>query len=330
MNYYLLGGLLLLISSCQTKTGPFPSVMDINEFPTTTMVATMEEEVDWNKNVLYCPTLLYAWQEIKDTLPQPFVIEAQLLPLRQLNNSVGHLGALEEGEYEKEITVELDHIAARASFKANLLLETPLESNPIPLSFDGEKVASFGGYGINKAVANQVEVLFYESAEELAILLFPKDRDQHLILYKTRDKTHRSLGERYAVLLEKMEHYESNGPKASTWVEDDVLAIPTLAFNLEKNYERLEGSSFSAGGKLLSIMTAQQRIALALNETGALVESEAEVILSRSAEEELQSRLPLRLIFNDDFLLVAKKRTAVQPYLLTWISDPTLMTPIAE
>lgn len=324
MYYYVFG--VLFLCSCQPSSGPFPAVQNIKEFPTTTMVATLEEQVDWDKNILYCPTLLYAWQEIKDTLPQPFVMDASCSSLKRLNNSLGHVGALEEGDYEKSITVEANQIVATAFFNANLLLETPLEKTPINLSFDGKEVACFGGYGDNKVVSNQAQVLFYESKKELAVLLSPKDSSQALIFYKTKDTQQRTLEERYMVLKEKIARYHSNAPKANAWIEDDILALPILAFNLEKNYEDLEGTSFSSGGAPFSITKVQQRIALALDETGALVESEAEVIVSRSMYEPIQSRAPLRLVFDDDFLLVAKKRTAEQPFLLAWISDRTFMT----
>ena len=326
MYYYVFGAVLLMLYSCQMSSDPFPAVQDIKECPTTTMVATMEEQVDWDKNILYCPTLLYAWQEIKDTLPQPFVIDTSFSSLECLNNSLGHVGALEEGDYEKNITVGARQIVATTFFKANLLLETPLEKDPINLSFDGKEVACFGGYGDNKVVSSQAQVLFYESKEELAVLLSPKDSSQSLIFYKTKDTQQRTLEERYAVLKEKIVRYHSNAPKANTWIKKDILALPTLAFNLEKNYSDLEGTSFSSGSDPFSITKVQQRIALALDETGVLIESEAEVVVSRSIYEQIQSRAPLRLVFDDDFLLVAKKRTAEQPFLLAWISDGTFMT----
>lgn len=327
MKYYYLISLLLLCVACQPPTSPFPPVQDIGAFPTTNMVAALEEEVNWEHNILYCPTLLYAWQAIQDTLLQPLEIGAQATALQRLHQSKGHVGALEAGEYDQAIIVEGNSIQAKAAFKANLLLETPLEINPINLTFDDQIVNCFGGWGEDTAVSQQIKVLFYESEEEFALAITPKNPEHELIFYKTAKRKGKTLGALYKRLNQKITKKGKNRhPKENAWMEDDLVAIPNLAFNIQHNYPDLVGGNFSAGGMEYSIAKAQQRIALVLNETGALVESEAIMeAVAEAIEEEIQARAPLRMILDKDFLLVAKKRTTPSPYLLVWITNPVFM-----
>lgn len=309
---------LICLSSCSST----PPTKDIDAFPTTIMVATMDEEVNFDNNVLYCPTLLLAWKEIQEHLPQPFEIEEEDQPLVLLNSSKGHLGALEEGDYEKEVTLGGNVITAKTSFKADLALETPLEDNPIAMTFDKKKVLCFGGSGKHDAVVNQVEVMHYASPEEFIIRITPKNQDHELLLYKTNSNK-ASLDALYKELRANLQL----GAGKRGWIEEDKLAIPALAFNIEQNYKQLVGLPFMAGSQEWEVKKAWQKIALTFDKTGALVESEAEaVVMSRSAVT-----IPSRdLFFDDNFLLVAKKKAAQQPYLLVWVSDPAFMSPTEE
>lgn len=327
MKYYCLISCWLWCYACQSPASPFPPVQDSSAFPTTSMVATLEEKVDWEHNILYCPTLLYAWQVIQDTLPQPLKIESPQLPLKRVQQSKGHLGALEAGEYEQNLAIEGNRIKATVAFKANLQLETPLEVNPITLEFDQQVVDCFGGYGGDSAIYQQIRVLFYESEAEFALALTPKDPKQELIFYKTNPKKGKSLGALYQALTSKIAKKEQNRhPKEDAWMEDDLVAIPNLAFNIQHNYSDLVEAAFMAGKQLYTITQAQQRIALALDETGALVESEAIMeAVTEAIEEPIQARAPLRMVLEDDFLLVAKKKAAAAPYLLVWVSNPAFM-----
>lgn len=313
---FLIG--LICLSSCSSTPAP----KDIDAFPTTIMVATMEEEVNFDNNILYCPTLLLAWKEIQQKLPQPFQIEEQYQPLVLLNSSKGHLGALEEGDYEKEVTLGGNTITAKTSFKADLALLTPLEENPINMTFDEKKVVCFGGNGKQDAVMNQVEVMHYTSPEEFIIKITPKNEDHELLLYKTNNKP-TSLEALYQDFTTKIQLGEGK----RDWVAKDKLAVPALAFNIEQNYKQLVGLPFITNGNKWKVKKAWQKIALTFDKTGALVESKAEaVVMSRSAVT-----IPSRdLFFDNDFLLVAKKKAAQQPYLLVWVSDPAFMSPIEE
>lgn len=327
MKYYCLLSCWLLCYACQSPDSPFPPVQDSSAFPTTSMVATLEEKVHWEHNILYCPTLLYAWQSIKDTLPQPLTVDAKQGALKRLHQSKGHLGALEAGEYEQTLVIEDNRIKATVAFKVNLQLETPLEVNPITLEFDQQVVDCFGGYGGDSAIYQQIRVLFYESEAEFALAITPKDQNQELIFYKTNKQKGKSLGALYQALTLKIAKKEQNRhPKEDAWMEDDLVAIPNLAFNIQHNYSDLVDAPFIARKQLYTITQAQQRIALALDETGALVESEAIMeAVAEAIEEPIQARAPLRMVFEDDFLLVAKKEAVAPPYLLVWVSNPAFM-----
>lgn len=320
--------LLLLLGFCWSacSLNTTPKTKDISTLSTTLMVATMEEEVKLNNNVLYCPTVLLAWQAIQEELGQPFQVGEQYKPLVLLNNSEGHLGALSEEDYEKKLTYGGNSLTAKISFKADLALETPLEDNPNNLYFDNKKVACFGGNGKHDAVVNQVEMLYYSSPEEFAISISPKNKEHELLLYKTppQDSSTTSLDSLYKELLTKIQLGEGK----RSWIEEDELAIPALAFSIEKDYKEFKKLPFTTGrGEDWKVEKIWQKIALTFDKTGALVESEAEAVVSTRSAHTIVSR---DLFFNENFLLVAKKKAAQQPYLLVWVSDPAFMTPRAD
>ncbi len=330
MNYLygLLGGLLWW-SSCQTDatSTPFPKEKDISDYPATTLLATTAETANWETNILYCPTLLLAWEGVRETLPSPVLIAADQEALEALDGSQGHIGALEEGEYDRTIRILEQGINVQVSFASQLLLKEPLEDNPIPLSFAGRSVACFGGTGADEAVTTQVTVLFYEDEDEFAFALTPEDSSQQLLFYHSRDHGRRSLEALYEALIRKMARYARQPPnKNEVWRADDLVAIPNLSFNISKSYTDLLGSRLSAQGTPYTITAARQRLALALNKMGALLESEAEMEWVTEAVQELpQARLPRRLVLDAAFLLVAKKVKAANPYLLAWINNTELM-----
>jgi len=120
----------------------------------------------------------------------------------------------------------------------------------------------------------------------------------------------------------RFEKTENNYWKYS--IEDeDILSIPVINFNLEKNYESLEGNQLRSKDSKYHIETAYQRIALILDEKGAKVESEAEFAVATEEIEELPT--PKRLILDRPFLLVFKRTDTDNPYLVAWMNNNELM-----
>ncbi len=123
---------------------------------------------------------------------------------------------------------------------------------------------------------------------------------------------------------------ESKTPKSDwkyTLNDGDLLAIPVLQFNIETNYENLEGQQFYCGKTTRTVRVAYQRTALKLNETGAEVESEAMSMTDSAGAFPNQLPKPKILTVDKPYcLFLAKRQDKLNPYLAVRILNAELMT----
>ena len=118
-------------------------------------------------------------------------------------------------------------------------------------------------------------------------------------------------------------------PANETWKLDfkaeDVFEIPILEFNLESDVTDLVGQRIlSSLYDTLEISKAIQRTALIFDEEGAEVESVA-VISSKSIALIPNEPKPKQLLFDKPYLIVFKKKSETNPYLMIWIDNSELM-----
>ncbi len=104
------------------------------------------------------------------------------------------------------------------------------------------------------------------------------------------------------------------------------MVIPKFNFNIETNYSKLEGAYFNANNRIFQVEYAKQRTAFLLDESGAEIESEAEIeVTSEAIEEELEKPKPKKMIFNIPFLILLKRTDAKNPYFGLWTTNSELM-----
>lgn len=112
------------------------------------------------------------------------------------------------------------------------------------------------------------------------------------------------------------------------FLESDLLNIPVVEFNLDKNFDNLIGNRFSADTDTFQIDKAYQRIGLRLDEEGAEVESVVEYgVATEEAPAQIEKPTPKHLIFDSPFLLVMKRVDSANPYLVVWIENTELLKP---
>lgn len=305
----------------------FPEVKNISEYNATEFIPTLESKINKDKNAIYCATLLFAWEEVKKLIDAPIDVDKNDEDLFLLNNSKSYVGVLKPHEYYAYGEVVEGDIIAKSKFNKSLPFEEDLMDIPNLLTFNEVKVESFGARGDGHGF----KILYYKNDENFIIKLYPKDEEHEIILYKS-DKNYKTMSDiindmKSNILLGKK---ESNDEK-KFWKYEfnhlDKLTIPKLNFNIENSFQTIENRIIKTAKDSLFITKAWQRIAFILNEKGAEVESEAEMVIEAAEffEEEYEKPKPKNLVFDKSFFVALKRVDNENPYLGLWITNPELM-----
>lgn len=320
-----------IIFSCK-EDRKFPEVRNLSEFENTLFIPTLEHKISGNENSVYCATLLFAWDEIRNRIHSPLTIPAEYSDLNFLNNSKSFIGVLKSDEYKASGEVNGDLIKARAEFSKSLPFEIKLKNFDDGLSFKGRKVSAFGVNGFDESeMLRSVRIVYYKNDNNFIIKLIPKDKEHEIILFKT-DENFSSMAEMNQKIIELTEIGNSERQNERInwryrWNYEDELIIPKFNFNIETDYSTLEGTHFNANNQIFTIEKAWQRTAFILDESGAEIESEAEIELAADAaeEEETEEPQPKKMIFDNDFLLLLKRTDTEYPYFGLWTTNTELM-----
>ena len=108
-------------------------------------------------------------------------------------------------------------------------------------------------------------------------------------------------------------------------VSQESLVVPKLLVSIERQFSEITGRDVLGTGMFIS--AAMQIIRFRLDETGALLESEA-AIVSDDGRRTLPGRR--KFIFDRPFLIYLIERDADQPYFAAWVENAELMVPLAQ
>lgn len=323
--------ILTTLFSCKNDRN-FPEVKKLSEFENTQFIPTLEHKISNDKNSVYCATLLFAWDEIRKQINSPLTISDNYSDLKMLDNSTSFKNVLKSDEYKVSGEVDGDLIKARAEFNKSLPFELKLQSFTNKLTFDGQKVSSFGVNGYDSYEQLKiVNIIYYKNDNNFIIKLLPKDKEHEIILFKT-DQTFNSIAEMTSEIekLTEIGKTEKKNEKISWkyyYNEEDIVVIPKYNFNIETNYNTLEGNKFNANNQKFQIERAWQRTAFILDESGAEIESEAEIeVATEEMEEEYEKPKPKKMVFDKAFLILLKRTDAKNPYFGLWTTNTELMT----
>lgn len=307
----------------------FPEVTKLALYKQTEFLPTLEHNISNGKNAVYSATLLFAWDEIRKRVEQPIDIAKSDTDLTLLNNSKSFIGVLHSGEYYAVGKVDGEVIRAKAEFSKSLPFKLKLTSFSGQLTFNGQKVASFGQVGHDYQTAGIIQILYYNNDNDFILKLSPKDKEHEIILFKSSD-TYKSISEILSLIANKIEVGKKErlsdkiGWRYYLTALDEVV-IPKFKFNIENNYSSLEGRSLKAGNQSYLIETAYQRIAFILDESGAEIESEADFAIATEAEEEETKPHPKKMRFDKPFFMMLKRTDRNMPYFGLWVNNSELM-----
>lgn len=318
----------IFISCINDRT--FPAVKNLSEFEKTQFIPTLEHTISKDKNAVYCTTLLFAWDEIRNQINAPLTISSKYADLQLLHNSTSFKNVLKSDEYEIEGAIEGALITAKAKFNKSLPFEIKLQSFNNKLRFDGQTVASFGVNGYDSyEQLKMVQIVYYKNDNNFIIKLLPKEKQHEIILFKT-DQSFNSIAEMKIEIDKLIEigKTEKKNEKINWkyfYSAEDVVIIPKFNFNIETNYKSMEGNNFNADNRNFQLDVAWHRTAFILDESGAEVESESEIAVTEEVEVEAEKPKPKKMIFDKPFLVLLKRTDAQNPYFGLWTTNTELM-----
>jgi hypothetical protein len=333
---------------------------DLSKVKDTQLVAHPDVPLNPAHNVIWCGTLQLAWNEAIKLVGEKLQFTQQP-PVADLLNRQDFTRAdlspdcyvavadFERNQVEAEIRAALDKVFHGAAspelipdpepnpgpydfvaysylFK-NLQFPQVFEEND-PLNFgpNGTAVKSFG-FIANKdklapGVFRQVKIYDYQGPNDFIIKLKTKDPQDELILAEIAPGA--TLQATIDTVLKRM----TTG-SAVTAAQRDKLSIPKLNFDLRTDFPELEGLTLKPGPntpvKNLVTSEVKQLVRFQLNEKGAVLKSEATMVMTASA-----LGIPLdihEMIFSQPFLILMKQADSAQPYFAMWVGNTSLLTP---
>ncbi|HUB66526.1 MAG TPA: hypothetical protein VL981_03475 [Candidatus Methylacidiphilales bacterium] len=338
-----------------SKEGLFKA--DVSKLKDTELVAHPDTPLDDGKNVLWCGTLQLAWNEaiklagaklhfvqqppVVDLLNQEDFTENDLDPGSYVavadferNNVEDEIRAALEKTFQGAASPELippkpshpgpfDFVAYAYLYK-DLAFAHPFATND-PMAFGTTQVKNFG-FGkdldlLPDGVMEQVSIYDYRSQDDFIIKLKPKTEGDELILAKLPPGA--TLQETINSVLERIAGHQPEpigpGPR---------LAIPKLNFDLRRHFPELEGLTLKPGPvmkvKNLVITSVQQLVRFQLNEKGAILKSEAAMMVAGAAMPIAERHI---MIFDKPFLILMKRTNSDRPYFALWVGNATLLVP---
>lgn len=186
----------------------------------------------------------------------------------------------------------------------------------------GKKYNNVEYFGVDsstdESVYNQINVLYYNSEEDFAVVLKTKEGDEVLL---SKGKNGKTFGEIYDSVMKKSEAYEGN----KSFTEDDTFKVPKVKFDVLKEFKELENKPFEGkDGNSFEIAKALQTIKFELNEKGGEIKSEAVIDMKESAalmDEEPEHRY---FNFNGTYTMFLRENGKSLPYFAVNIDDITL------
>ena len=304
---------------------------NVEEFGGTVLVPTMEHHISEDSNAVYCATMLYAWDKVREIFQEPIVVPSQYRDLQLLNASTSHKNTLKPGEYVAEGIANGNSVVVRSRFEKNLPFEVYFDTFDNRLKFNGENVPAFGMYGsLGNECVDEIKILYYQNDRHFLVKLIPEDKNHEILLYMPEHafSTFAEMQQKVSQLIEqgsREQKMEDMKWKYKFSVEDDELLIPKFDFNISTDYRSLLGNHFTVGQEVWTIGRAWQQVAFHLDENGAAVESEAEGILSLGIEIGPKVPQPKKMVFDRPFYVLLKRVDASQPYFVLWVANTELM-----
>ena len=299
----------------------FPKVIDVDTFlKNTDFVVSPDKTFPENKNIVYTPTLIAAWDTLVKGTKNQLVMTSYGEDYLLLEKGRKYITALDAKDYTatyKEF--RRAKIITTASFKKLLPFKIPFVQTQ-DLAFKQKPIQSFGMKHTIEGMYEYLNVDYYKSNTDFIISITPADSTQEIILVKG-DKT----SQNFTAVMKRIEDLRKVSAKSKNYtdhISDEPLKIPKIIFNLKKNFQSLVDQSFDYDDLPWGIDTARQRTAFILDEKGAKVESEAKIVATPRGAAAVS---PREFIFDTDFYIILRDKRKTYPYFGLKIVDDELL-----
>lgn len=180
----------------------------------------------------------------------------------------------------------------------------------IEMSFLGSTVK---GFTPKTSASHGMEILDYDDDDNFVLALLSKSKEDEIILVKGNE----------TASMEEILQFISTPIGGSIPKEDDIIQIPNITLQFDREYHQLIGSRLIAEGNDLDeflLVEMKEEIRLSLNYLGATVENEALMSFARGGVP-----IPKRLIFDKPFWLIMKETQSPQPYLILKVNNAAVL-----
>lgn len=178
-------------------------------------------------------------------------------------------------------------------------------------------------FGIDKnsssELYSQVEVLYYNSKSDFAVILNTKENEQVILCKGAEGNNFATI---YNNLIKKSNNYEGN----KEFTENDYLKVPNIKFDIFKSFDELCNNTFySKKGEEYNISQVLQTIQVEMDKSGGKIKSEAAMAAKIVGITINQEKAENRYFYLDDeFTMFLKEANKDIPYFAANIEDITL------
>ena len=181
----------------------------------------------------------------------------------------------------------------------------------------GDKYNDIEYFGIDRStknsVGNQIDVLYYNSQDDFAIVINTKTNDEVIFCKNPKGNTFIEI---YENMNKETEQYKGS----KEFKDVDEFMAPKLTFNEKREYKELQDKYFdTADGESAIIVKAIQTVQFTLDEKGGEIKSEAAIdaIVIQSIDE------PRYFYVDDTFAIFLREKGKKVPYFAGRIEDIT-------
>lgn len=186
------------------------------------------------------------------------------------------------------------------------------EFNSASFNNSKENVKYFGvDEKSKKKLRENIDVLFYNSADEYAVKLLTKEKEE-VILYRTDKKDN----------FENLYAYVMNNTKFDEFTKLDILKVPQLNVDKTISYDELCGKKIVNSDYIIT--QALQTIKFKMDKKGGTLKSEAAMSVMKMAlmpEVEKQRFF----LFDKPFVLFLKEENKDKPYFAMFVEDTSFL-----
>ena len=312
------------------------------------VVTTLIEQV--KKDTCWCGTFQLVWNDLKnEVVKKDVVFNPQVEMADNLNKETFTQKMLSEDYYYKTYgvpTFELKKkiekdIKRKFNQKSDILDDFEWSEKggdeyffysmlyrkfEFVKEFDKLKNGAFGSdskkakyFGIkdstDEEVGEQIEVLFYNSKDDFAILINTKNNDEVIFYKNPKGKTFMDI---YNNMNKQAKTYSGN----RSFERRDMFKAPCLQVNATSDYKEIENKEFITNNKQMpkmKISKAVQTVKFVLNEKGGEVKSEA-AISAKMSMRPVEDK-PRQFFVDDTFTLFLREKGKDMPYFAMNVDD---------